>query len=56
MEQRARRGGSEPEIGHAVPHSVDDDIFEKREDTRRKPIISINGEDVDEDDIGSEAA
>lgn len=52
------RGNAEsPEMGHPVSTSTDEERnIEKREETRRKPIVSIHGEDVREEPEDRSAA
>jgi len=50
IEIMVRNAADLSELGQ--PHQGTDEAnWEEREETRRKPIISIHGEDVDEDEI-----
>lgn len=45
------RGNAEtPEMGHPVSTTINQERdFEEREETRRRPIVSIRGEDIPEE-------
>jgi hypothetical protein len=53
VEMSARTADADPSEMGQPPNSgsVESQRSEAAEETRRKPIISINGRDVDEDDL-----
>jgi hypothetical protein len=51
IELLMRHSGDPLEMGVSDPRTDEQHEVELREETRRKPIISINGRDVDEDDV-----
>jgi hypothetical protein len=55
-ELRARSNADPGEMGLPNPSTEEAHNFELREETRRKPIVSINGRDVDEDELTRGAA
>jgi hypothetical protein len=55
-EMETRSNADADEMGHPRPLSEGDRGIEFNEETRRKPIVSINGRDVDEDELDSSAA
>ena len=54
IEMMVRNAADPSEMGQPNP-STDEAHWEEREETRRRPIISINGEDVDEDRLDKAA-
>jgi hypothetical protein len=51
LELMARSDADPSEMGQPNPSTVESQKAEASEETRRKPIISIHGQDVDEDEI-----
>ena len=55
-EMETRSNADVGKMGHPRPLSEDDRGIDFKEETRRKPIVSINGRDVDDDELDSAAA
>jgi hypothetical protein len=54
IEMMVRSNADPSEMGQPNP-STDEAHWETREETRRKPIISINGEDIEDDQLDQAA-
>lgn len=56
MDLFLRSGAWQPGSDLPVTHSMDEDEVPRREETRRKPIVSINGKDVEDGNRDRNAA
>jgi hypothetical protein len=56
LEMMARGNSSSPEMGGVLDPVLDEHDPQQREETRRKPIVSINGRDVEDRELDRGAA
>ncbi len=56
LEMMARGNSSSPDLGGASDPVLEEQDPQQREETRRKPIVSINGKDVEDRELDRGAA